>query len=331
MSRRRKILFVCLWITGVFLFLLCVGEVTVRIMGYEPWAPIEKHSQVIPGGSLFIPDSAVGYQLRPGRFTVMLEGHLSFEAVHSPEHLRVIPSRTDTVERRQLWVLGCSFTYGWGVNDNKAWPALLTQGDSAFEVTNFATPGYSTAQSLLQLKAALDRGPRPDMVILGYAGFHNQRNVCSRHWKKALAGQPLMQGLSYPYVRLSAGDSLQWLKSDLHFESWWGMQHSALIHFLEIQTNLREEESLQAFEVTRKLILEMNAICKRENIPFIVAGVWHDASTIQMLEALVREGLPVVEIASPAGKEYQLMPDDLHPNEKAHEYMARKMDAYLHL
>lgn len=72
-------------------------------------------------------------------------------------------------------VLGDSFTFGWGVQPEQAWPALLEDrldeglagsGVDA-EVLNFGVPGYNTWLSLLHWKRVVSRY-KPDAVLLGY-------------------------------------------------------------------------------------------------------------------------------------------------------------------
>ncbi len=61
--------------------------------------------------------------------------------------------------------LGDSTTFGWGVDQEQAWPAVLGQALEV-EVLNAGVPGYSTHQGL----AGLDRvlALKPDVVILAY-------------------------------------------------------------------------------------------------------------------------------------------------------------------
>jgi hypothetical protein len=70
-------------------------------------------------------------------------------------------------------VLGDSFTFGWGVAEEEAWPALLEArlvaelGGLDVEVLNFGVPGYNTWLQLLQWRQVVSRY-RPDAVLLGY-------------------------------------------------------------------------------------------------------------------------------------------------------------------
>jgi lysophospholipase L1-like esterase len=72
-------------------------------------------------------------------------------------------------------VLGDSFTFGWGVQAEEAWPALLEERLAAglagtgvtAEVLNFGVPGYNTWLQLLHWQRVVSRYT-PDAVLLGY-------------------------------------------------------------------------------------------------------------------------------------------------------------------
>ena len=79
--------------------------------------------------------------------------------------------RTDGTFR--VAVLGDSFTFGWGVAADEAWPALLEERlathlpGTAVEVLNFGVPGYNTWLQLLHWQRVVARY-QPDAVLLGY-------------------------------------------------------------------------------------------------------------------------------------------------------------------
>ncbi len=70
-------------------------------------------------------------------------------------------------------VLGDSFTFGWGVAADEAWPALLEARLASelagldVQVLNFGVPGYNTWTQLLHWQRVISRY-RPDAVLLGY-------------------------------------------------------------------------------------------------------------------------------------------------------------------
>ena len=71
----------------------------------------------------------------------------------------------------RVMTLGCSTTFGWGVDDAESYPArlesLLTEGGHPVEVINAGQPGYSSFQGLWLWDRALAKYA-PDLVIFGY-------------------------------------------------------------------------------------------------------------------------------------------------------------------
>src|SRR5262249_10125369 len=74
-------------------------------------------------------------------------------------------------------VFGCSFTYGWLVNDAETYPYLLQAALPEYRIVNFAVPGYGNVQSLLQFKRALaTHANKPALALFTY-GFFMTREI----------------------------------------------------------------------------------------------------------------------------------------------------------
>ena len=65
------------------------------------------------------------------------------------------------------WVLalGCSTTFGWGVEQSNVWTEVL-QADLGMPVVNAGVPGHSTVQGMAWGKSLMERGP--SLVLLGW-------------------------------------------------------------------------------------------------------------------------------------------------------------------
>ena len=77
----------------------------------------------------------------------------------------------------EIWILGCSFTHGYGVNDMETYPAQLQELMPGYRVRNFGMDGYGTFQNWMTLRHELAKGQKPALVVLAYGAFHDQRNV----------------------------------------------------------------------------------------------------------------------------------------------------------
>ena len=80
--------------------------------------------------------------------------------------------------------LGDSTTFGWGVEEDEAWPARLAAALDR-PVLNAGVPGYSTAQGLATLDTVLALKPR--VVVLAYLVRDAERAIASDAVRMAAA------------------------------------------------------------------------------------------------------------------------------------------------
>jgi lysophospholipase L1-like esterase len=83
-----------------------------------------------------------------------------------------IHSREKPPGEWRLMMLGCSTTFGWGVDDAHSFPAQLEQlsrasGHENVSVINGGQPGYTSFQGLWLWREALS-AYSPDVVVIGY-------------------------------------------------------------------------------------------------------------------------------------------------------------------
>lgn len=97
-----------------------------------------------------LPERAVRFEERHTSFRVRTDSH---------------GWRDENVEPGALLCLGDSTTFGWGVEEEEAWPARLAARLGS-PVTNAGVPGYTTHQGRQRLAAAL--ATQPGRVILGF-------------------------------------------------------------------------------------------------------------------------------------------------------------------
>ena len=78
--------------------------------------------------------------------------------------------------RRRIVVIGDSFTFGEGVGDDEAYPALLERRLADTDVLNLGVHGYGHDQAVLRYEA-LGARYRPDVVVLGFVAEDAHRNL----------------------------------------------------------------------------------------------------------------------------------------------------------
>ena len=97
----------------------------------------------------------------------------SFSVTTDKHGLRVpVPAQDKRPGLYRIMTLGCSTTFGWGVNDDETYPAVLQdlidkQGLESTEVINAGQPGYSSFQGVWFWERVLKHF-EPDVVLIGY-------------------------------------------------------------------------------------------------------------------------------------------------------------------
>ena len=307
------------------------AEIVLRVAGYKPWKIENADVAVEPKGNFFTKDSELGYKHLPGKFKVTLNGNYSFNATHLNNSLRIThPLNTYNQSSRKpvIWILGCSFTYGWSLNDSETYAWLLQGKLPQYEIVNFGVNGYGTLHSFIQFKEALKQGNKPKVAVIAYAGFHDRRNTLLRARSKQMATWNKLGILFQPDARLNGKDNFTYSMTQLKYEEWPLMRVSALVNFLEVNYNQFEEGLYKSHNVSKAIIEEFNRLAAANGVKLVVAGI--NAGSAKMLEELSQEGIATVDISVdlkiPANNN---LPHDLHPSAIANRQYAEKLDVFL--
>jgi hypothetical protein len=128
-------------------------------------------------------DAEQGYRAKPGRY-IFRYGRLHRGL---PEHLDTVVTingdgtrftgNAPAAPARRIFVLGDSFVFGDGVNDEQTFGFLLQQAFPRDAVHLHALSGYSWANALVTMERIKDRIQPGDIVILGYAWYYKERHV----------------------------------------------------------------------------------------------------------------------------------------------------------
>ena len=100
-------------------------------------------------------------------------GH-AFHLFTDARGARVNSARQNTFDKVTIMTIGCSMSWGQGVENEATYTAILGQRLDV-PVANFAMGGYGTLQSLLMLERNLDLAPK--IIIYGVIEDHMRRNL----------------------------------------------------------------------------------------------------------------------------------------------------------
>ncbi len=109
-----------------------------------------------------------------------------------PEGLRTVPERPERGTKACVLFFGCSFVFGWGLNDDETLPAYTSRLlGSGYQVTNFGATAYGPHQALAMLESGMaekvtDCSGKPVFAILVGMPHHVIR--ASGAWEGNLFG-----------------------------------------------------------------------------------------------------------------------------------------------
>lgn len=316
------------------LIALVGAEMALRWLGYQPWQVKEVTIAVEPGGKFFTKHPTLGYTHLPGAFDVTLPDGYVFQVTHQADTLRIThppDPGLDESSKDAIWIFGCSFTHGWTLNDAETYPWLLQQQLPEYEVVNFGVSGYGTLQSLIQFQEALEKQPRPKLVIIAYASFHDQRNTLLRLRSKQIVPWNKLGPIVQPYATLDEDGNLNYDLAEMTYHEFPLMRVSALVNFIETTYDYKVEDAFyHSHAVTQVLIKEFYRQAKAHGIELVVAGLLSDRLTADTLAFSTAEGIPTVDISVDLSvRAHRNWPHDPHPSPAANRQYAQKLEAFL--
>jgi hypothetical protein len=307
------------------------AEEGLRAAGHHPYAPRRPAIRVEPGGILNAPDPVLGYTYLPGRFEVTFDNGDSWTTTHRSDTLRT--TRPPSLERRfpgrpGLWIFGCSFVHGWGLNDDETLPWRVQERFPDRDVLNFGVGGYGTVQSLLQFRRAAERGGAPAVVVLAYAGFHDERNTLSRRWRKGTCEYEHLGTTATPYARLE-GDGLTFAFDRPDYTGFGLVKSSALAELVDEDWAPLEVRLRRSHEVSERLVLTFAREAAARGSLFVVAGISREPATEQMISFASDHGIPATDVSVDLTRWNHRIRWDGHPNGAANAKSAERLTTFL--
>jgi hypothetical protein len=309
-----------------------IVEAVARAVGLQPYRPVEWNIRVEPDGRYQVAHPTLGYAPRPGHFTIHFgDGH-TWRATHLADSTRItrpLATYPSAAALPGIWIFGCSFAHGWGLDDEETFAWHLQELLPDHEVKNFGVGGYGTLQSLLQLREALGRGPAPVAAVLAYGDFHDERNTRLRSWRKANSEYRRFGTTAQPYVRLGADGRLVQRFDDATYRDLFLIRHSAILNRIDAAWSLVEDRFVRSHEVSRRLIEELDREARAHGAVFVLGGIIASEGTREMLDWAGRRGIPATDLSVDLSKPGNAMAFDGHPSPRANRGFARKLHAFL--
>ncbi|WP_148285390.1 SGNH/GDSL hydrolase family protein [Nonlabens dokdonensis] len=329
-----------LWVLYIIILLPICLEISLRILNAKPYVQQDYHISSTPEEP-FIADDSLGIVLKTGTYDITLNHKLTFTSTHQENQTRRVAFKEERqIDSEKIAVLGCSFTYGYGVNDEEHFTSLLQKRHPNFDFVNYGVIGYGTTHGYLQLKKWDENNEVPKMVILNFATDHFNRNVLSSSYRRALSigfnrslgnTNQLMNDARYP-VTLNSKLEISHVKWNEMYEDWMGRSVFSSINFIQTKSDEINDLANQPVEITYSLIKEMKTICDKNNAKFIVSFLDENEQSKTLKERLTNLGITMVDVDFDfQNKKMINYPYDNHPNALGHKMIADKIDERLEL
>ncbi|MCT4560363.1 MAG: hypothetical protein N4A41_03220 [Crocinitomicaceae bacterium] len=306
-------------------------EIAFRIMGYSAYHNADYTILSTPKNA-FIGHPEYGIQLDPGKFTILLNERVEFETTHLPNHIRYTPG-SSAEKGPTVAMLGCSFTYGYGVNDDETFTAILQEHLPEFRFLNFGVPGYGTVQASMQLRTLLS-AQQVETVVLHFSSMHFMRNVLSQQYRSNLkigyqrSSKDVDAGMRvarFPYKK-ECNDPIRYEGWESMYTNWPGRSWLASVNAFQTFYD-RTVDPEKEIEITACLIEEMAALCAEKEVRFIVACLDKTPETENLKKLVTVEWLDInFDFSS---KKLTHLPHDSHPNSQGHALIAQRLENYL--
>ncbi|MCB1166305.1 MAG: SGNH/GDSL hydrolase family protein, partial [Leptospiraceae bacterium] len=303
--KRKALLQNLALVGGSLLLFFMLGEVGLRIGGYNPMPDVsevlKEYRNVEP--AVNEPDSKYGWVNKPGHYSTIdygalgpalqkqapllmgMEGNarkqlmMSLLLGHRNQSLTIRPDRsrntTDQVNEGKpgasALIIGGSYTFGLGLPDHSTYPYILNGIWKDLAVRNFASSGYGTYQSLLRMEEEFSKS-NPSVVIYGYIYNHELRNVGSYGHIVAMNLLPRSgQTVSVPFVSVTKAGILRRHQPET-YPYLARNRISYLLAFIadriyRIHAYGRDKEKA---EVTDQLLRRMKSLAERKDARFMV-------------------------------------------------------------
>lgn len=309
------------------------AEIAARIIGHRPYYVKSYTIESSPKNCL-VGDSIFGIALNPGEFDVTINGQLKYHATHLSEGQRLVDSTNKSTQL--VYLLGCSFTYGMGVDNHETFAARIQNELPDLKVVNLGVPGHGTVQAYLQLERAVKDGNVPRMMVLNFSYLHFDRNALTPSYRRDLlmgyarsekAANSLMQRARFPYFDDNKIKSVNW--EDI-YQNWPGRETFAVINLLNSLSDRKKTEAINTEAITRELFGRLSQLCKENNIRFVVSFLDQDPRVSRLSAWCSKEKIDHFNVGwNHFDAQYTNLPHDNHPNADGHQLIAKKISQWV--
>lgn len=313
--------------------LILFSELTLRILGFGAYQPSTKKWAEID----MKVDTLLGFSHIPGVRTYNINNNIIKET--NFENRRRLSSNTKQPikESKRINLYGCSFVHGYGITDTLTYPFILQNLRKKEDIRNFGISGHGLLQFFLLLREHSNNNLKPDIAIVHYGSFHNNRSIWSKtkqiNLERYSSNKAKLDSIYFPYARFIDNNKLgiYYLKHKKYTETPL-IKYSALINQINNLIIYIKDYSIKKHEVlVNKILMELIIEhCRENDIKLIVAGLDTDKLTQEMLQFCITKNVHALNISQNLeSNNYKLSKTDKHPNSKACKIFAERINLEL--
>ncbi|UKN01776.1 hypothetical protein K6119_18800 [Paracrocinitomix mangrovi] len=320
----------------VLIYLIVVAaclEIALLILGYRAYTNVDYKITSVPEDP-FIGDEKKGFQLNPGVYEMTLnEGH-HFKATHLNDGTRLTVGKSDSA-KANIHLLGCSITYGYGVNDEQTFASVLQKKFPDYNIINHGVMGYGSVQSCMQLKE-LKAENDGDMVFLMFSKQHLIRNTLSQEFRSHLkigfenSSKDLnnkMGDAAFPCVS-ECGGEISFVKWNELYENYPGREWLASINFIQTTIDQASDNKERQVEVSACVINDMLDKCLDKRFIFGIACIDDNENTDHVKSKVKCNNWLDIGFDF-ENNNLTNYPYDTHPNAEGHKVIADKLAQFI--
>ncbi len=259
-------------------------------------------------------DPILGYSDIPGRHKItiqytagfgLIRKSWDFTAVLNEDGYRVTSDGTQYEGKPEIWIFGCSYTWGWPLDNEDTYPFLVQEQLPDYKIRNYAGNGYGTVHALLQMRRFLSEGNCPVICIIAYNHFHIERNVAA---PSRLRQFVMFRDTRFHHPRAEIDES-----------------GKLQIKMVELKaTDEPNPDPSYMREVTMRIFDEIKRLCDKYGIvPVCAFQTGTDEESV--VQYCKNQGFHIIDMSVPLIPEYEHLPFDVHPNQAAHKMYASKL------
>jgi len=317
---RNKIFSIILFIASIIAFFFG-AELILRSKGYRLKLVDTSRESIV-----YNFDSVLGWKNKPGIYTKWRVDNVKVTIFPDASRATHIPQQE---KAGKIITVGCSYTLGWAVSDNETFAWRLQENFPSLQVLNYGTGAYGTYQSLLLLEKIFSDQPPPLVALYGFCDFHEIRNVATSSWLRGLWQSSKRGRVAVPYCSIDENFNLI-RHAPEPYPKWPFVESSALLDYLQLKYVLIKDKLTKLPQkelVTRKILLEMNNLCRVKNSRFIVVLLQCEKSASEhYLDFFKKEGIEYIDCLD---INITRLKGDWHPDGSTNLRWANRISKYL--